>query len=103
MKEYIGTKIDVDTEHKSLKITQPVLVQSLKDEFNFKEVTAKPEVPAVASTHLLPNGPKLCGAEQMKYGSGIGKLLYLMKWLHPEIANSVCELTRFMTSHTQFV
>ena len=33
----------------------------------------------------------------MKYCSGVGKLLSLMKWLHPEIANSVCELTRFMT------
>ena len=97
MKEYIGTKIDVDTKHKSLKTMQPVLVQSLKDEFKFKEVTAKPEVPAVAGTHLLPNGPKLCGAEQMKYRSGVGKLLYLVKWSCPEIANSAHEPTRFMT------
>ena len=97
MKEYIGTKIDVDTMHKSLKITQLVLVQSLKDKFKFKEVTAKLEVPAVAGTHLHPSGPKLGGAEQTKYHSGVGKLLYLVKWSCPEIANSVHELTRFMT------
>ena len=65
MKEYIGTKIDVDTEHKSLKIMQLVLVQSLKDEFKSKEVTAKPEVPGVAGTRLLPNGPKLCGQSKL--------------------------------------
>ena len=97
MKEYIGTKIDVDTTCKSLKIMQQVLVQSLKDEFKFKEVTVKPEGPAIAGTHLLPNCPTLGGAEQMKYCSGVGKLLYLMKWSHPEIGNSVCELTKFMT------
>ena len=96
MKEYIGAKIDVDTMCKSLKITQLVL-QSLKDEFKFKEVTAKLEVPAIAGTHLLPNGPKLRGAEQTKYCSGVGELLYPIKWSCPEIVNSVCELTRFMT------
>ena len=48
-------------------------------------------------THLLPNGPKLSRDEQTKYHSGISKLLYLMKWSFPEIVNSVCELTRFMT------
>ena len=34
---------------------------------------------------------------QTRYHSGVGKLLYLVEWLHPEIANSVCELTQFMT------
>ena len=80
MQEYIGTKIDVDEKNKSLKITQLVFVQSLKDKFNFSEVNAKPEVPATVGTHLLLNGPKLHGEYQTKYCSGIGKLLYLMKW-----------------------
>ena len=97
MQEYIGTKIDVDEKNKSLKITQPVLVQSLKDKFTFSELNVKPEVPAIAGTHLLLNGPKLCGEDQTKYCSGIGKLLYLMRWSCPEVVNSVCELTRFMT------
>ena len=73
MQECIDAKIDVDKKTKSLKITQLVLVQSLKDEFKFKEVNAKPEVPAIAGTHLLPNGPKLSREEQTKYHSGIGK------------------------------
>ena len=36
-------------------------------------------------------------AEQMKYHSVVGKLLYLVKWSCPEITNIVHELTRFMT------
>ena len=35
---------------------------------------------------------------QTRYCSGVGKLLYLVKWYCPEIMNSVCELTRFMTN-----
>ena len=33
IKEYIGTKIDIDSGKCKLKITQPVLVRSLIDEF----------------------------------------------------------------------
>ena len=35
--------------------------------------------------------------EKMKYCSVVAKLLYLVKWSCPEIANSVHELTKFMT------
>ena len=55
------------------KITQPVLVQSLKDKFKFREANTKPEVPAIAGMHLLPNGPKLSREEQTKYCSGVIK------------------------------
>jgi hypothetical protein len=41
-------------------------------------------------------GDKLSMSEQRKYRSGVGKLLYLMQWSHPEIMNSVRELSRFM-------
>ena len=39
---------------------QPVLVQSLKDEFNFSEPNARLETPATAGTHLMASGLKLC-------------------------------------------
>ena len=97
MKECIGTKIDVDHATKSLKITQPVLVKSLIDEFTFDEPNAKPEVPATGDTHLMSKGPNLCAEAQTRYCSSVGKLLYLVKWYCPEIANSMHELTRLMT------
>ena len=96
MKECIGTKIDVNHATRSLKITQPILVKSLIDEFTFDEPNAKLEVPATGGTHLMSKGPSLCMETQMRYCSGVGKLLYLVKWSHPEIVNSMCELTQFM-------
>ena len=41
--------------------------------------------------------PSLCLEVQMRYCSGVGRLLILVKWLHTEIVNSMCELTWFMT------
>jgi hypothetical protein len=34
--------------------------------------------------------------EQSKYSLGVGNLLYLMKWSHPEIMNSTRDLSQFM-------
>ena len=97
MVEYIGTKIDIDSKKHELKITQPVLVQSLQDEFDFENPNNCPETPAPAGTHLMSIGQSLSPEKQTKYCSGVGKLLYLTKWSQPEIVNSVRELTRFMT------
>ena len=75
-----------------------MLVQSLQDEFDFKNPNNCPETPAPASTHLMVSGQPLSPEQQTKYHSGVGKLLlYLTKWSQPEIVNSVCALTQFMT------
>ena len=80
MVEYIGTKIDIDRKKRELKITQPVLVQSLQDEFDFENPNKCPETPALASTHLMASGQPLSPEKQTEYQSGVGKLLYLTKW-----------------------
>ena len=80
MIEYIGTKIDIDKMKRELKITQPVLVQSLRDEFDFENPNNCPTTPAPASTHLMVSGQTLSPEKQTKYHSGVGKLLYLTKW-----------------------
>ena len=77
MKEYIGTKVSIDQHNNTLLIMQPVLVQSLNDEFNFVEPNLKPEMPATAGTHLMNSGPKLCGAVQTRYCSGVGNCCIL--------------------------
>jgi hypothetical protein len=38
--------------------------------------------------------------DMKQYQAGVGKLLYLSRWSHPDISNSVCELSRF-TSRAQ--
>ena len=59
MVEYIGTKIDIDSKKHELKITQPVLVQSLPDEFNFENPNNRPDTPAPGSTQLMVSGQPL--------------------------------------------
>ena len=39
MNEYIGCKVDVDREKTTMKITQPVLLQSFEDKFQLPEKT----------------------------------------------------------------
>ena len=72
-------------------------MQSLNDEFNFAEPNSKSEMPATAGIHIMNSGPKLCSTVQTRYCSGMGKLLYLVKWSQLEIMNSIQELTHFIT------
>jgi hypothetical protein len=78
--EYIGCKLDKDMEGRTMKITQPVLVQSLRDAFELpdREYT----IPAPAGEVLRPDNPGdelLNPGGQTKYRSGIGKFLHLAK------------------------
>jgi Reverse transcriptase (RNA-dependent DNA polymerase) len=70
MKEYVGNKVDRDHKVKN---------------------------PAVPGTVLQPTENKLSPEDLFTYRSGTGKLLHLMKWSRPEIANSVRELSCYMT------
>jgi hypothetical protein len=99
--EYIGCKIERGEGW--MKLTQPVLLQSFEDEFNLPD-TKTPNTPA-APGEVLRSGTatSLMNKEmQMKYRSGTGKLLHLMKWSRPDILNSVRELSRFMTGATAY-
>jgi hypothetical protein len=95
LKEYIGCKIDYNKKEGSMKITQPVMIQSFEDKFNLPEGKA-------ANTPALPGSVLTAGQErdqvapeeQSTYRSGLGKLLYMMRWSRPEIQNAVRELSR---------
>ena len=56
--EYLGCKIDINKEEGSLKMTQPVLLQSYSDEFNLPETGRVSNIPAVAGSVLSPEVPK---------------------------------------------
>jgi hypothetical protein len=96
--KYISCKLDKDMEGRTMKITQPVLVQSLTDEFELPVREYK--IPAPAGEVLKPDDPGdelLDPGGQTKHRSGVGKLLHLAKWSRPDILNSVRELSKFMT------
>jgi hypothetical protein len=101
MTEFIGCKIDLDRSAKTMRLTQPVLLQSFSDEFDIGQ--QKADVPAKAGSMLSNTASDtkyLSPEKQREFRSGDGKLLHLAKWSRPEIKNAVRELTRGMTQAT---
>ena len=95
--DYIGCKVEVDREDRSVKFTQPVLVQSLVDEFEDIPQGKDPLTPAKPGDILLKSDDEKCHLgkeEHTRYRTGVGKLLYLAKHSRPDIANAVRELSR---------
>jgi Reverse transcriptase (RNA-dependent DNA polymerase) len=95
MKEYISCKVECSDG--SIKILQPVLLQSLKDEFEV-EASSKIGTPAAPGTVLRLGAQDLTPYQQFTYRSGVGKLIHLTKWSRPDILNAVRELARYMGS-----
>ena len=100
MDEYVGCKIDRNWADRSLKVTQPVLLQSYTDEFELPKEA--PAIPAEEGQILLPGDDidKVNVKEQSIFRSGVGKLMHMMRWSRPGILNAVRELSRFMTGPT---
>ena len=94
MNEYVGCKIEHNKEQRYIKITQPVLVQSLRDEFELPG-GATPTTPAAPGTILTEGETKLGSAKHSKYRSGVGKLIHLSKFSRPDVLNAVREVSRY--------
>lgn len=96
VEDYIGCKITIDHEERSVKFTQPVLVQSLNDEFEDIPQGVNPMTPARPGNILTKceESEKLSPEMHSRYRTGVGKLLYLAKNSRPDIANAVRELAR---------
>ena len=100
LKEYVGCKVDYDRDKRTIKLTQPVLLQSFEDEFKLPQ--ASPKTPAAPQTMLQDFEIKETDATaNMKtYRKGVGKLLYLMRWSRPDILNATREVSKFMRAAT---
>jgi hypothetical protein len=71
MKEYIGYKIGHDQEGGWMKITQPLLLQSLQDEFTLlNDVLVLPAVPGDVVTR---GDDDSTAGEKRYYRKGVGK------------------------------
>jgi hypothetical protein len=99
MEEYVGNKIDMC--ERTMKLTQPVLLQSFTDEFGVKG--SGEQLPAKPGQVLSKGEEKdvLSESMQKKYWSGVGKLRYLTTWSRPDILNAVREVSRFLQAPTQ--
>ena len=90
--EYLGNKVSMSNG--TLKLTQPVLIQSFKDEFQLPDQS--PTTPAVPSSQQRTGETPLEPDQVQKYRSAVGKLIHLMKWSRPDILNATRDLSRFM-------
>jgi len=101
MTEYIGCKIERSNTSRAIKITQPVLVQSLKDEFDLPD-GVPPTTPAKPGTTITkqPEEEPLNAEKHTNYRAGIGKLQHLVRNSRPDIGNAVCELSRQLVRPT---
>ena len=103
MKEYVGCKVR-RTGKRSLIMYQDDLINKI--EKNFGEHTRKMqeyEMPAGSGEHIKrpdEDEPKIGPEEQRKYRSGVGMLLYLVKFSRPDISNAVRELSKVMDGAT---
>ena len=102
MKEHVGCKIT--RTKNSVIITQPVLVQSLKDEFELHG--GNPVTPLPAGLMCQKgNQDELINKEQQKtFRSAVGKLIHMTRWSRPMELNPVREVSRLaqgaaMTQH----
>jgi hypothetical protein len=81
----------------TIKITQPVLVQKLEDEFDLPSGKA-PSTPAVAGQVLVRGDGTgaLEGAAVTKYRSGTAICMFMMQWSRPDIQNATRGCSRMM-------
>jgi hypothetical protein len=100
--EYVGNKITVTRDTNgigTIKFTQPVLIQKLKDQFELPNRKA-PSVPAVAGQELVrgDGSDALSLTEATKYRSGTAINMYVMQWSRPDIYNASRGLARQMSA-----
>jgi hypothetical protein len=96
LNDYIGCEVERDSKMGMLKLTQPVLVQSMQNEFQDVKQEKDPFTPAHPGSIRTKRDEesKLNSDMPTKYRSGVGKLMYLSKLTRPDIANAARDLAR---------
>ena len=92
--DFLGCKLTIDLKERSCLITQPVLIQSFKDEYKPSD-TAVP-LPANPGTVLRKAGEHdgIDKQLQKEYRGRVGRILHMAAWSRPDIANTTREVSR---------
>ena len=79
MKEHIRYRIDHSLKKRSLKITQPIIIQIFIDEF---DLLNRNLITLMPTGHITKKGEEyelINKKEQKTYQSGVGKMLHLSR------------------------
>jgi hypothetical protein len=102
--EYVGNRIEVKRGSDgiaTIKFTQPVLIQKLKDNWANLLTGKPPRTPAIAGQDLSRDdgsGSPLSPQHTTRFRSGAAINMYMMQWSRPDIFNATRGLTRLMHS-----
>ncbi len=97
LEEYVGNKIDYIGKD-AIQFTQNVLMQSSSNKFELPKRSYNMQAqPGTVPMKQVENGEVLSGEAQLILRFGIGKLMYHMQYLQPDIAQAVRDLARHMT------
>jgi Reverse transcriptase (RNA-dependent DNA polymerase) len=106
--DYLSCRIFVNYEKNPTFVMQPHLIKNLEDEFS-EEVNnlsnyGTPGTPRFKIVRPNDDVEKIDSKLQARYRSGVGMLLFLIKYSRPDLANVVRELSKCMdgASHAAY-
>ncbi len=102
--EFLGCKLTINESERKMWITQPKLIKSLREKFG-GHVSGRdvhtPGAPKTTVARPQPGDPLISASSQSMYRTGVGMLLYLVKYSRPEISNAVRELSKVLDGATE--
>ena len=104
LQDYLSCEIVIDDKREKVWIGQPHLIKKIENVFG-DLVRKLPDYKTPGTPHHRITKPKedatVLSEEEMKlYRTGVGMLLYLVKYSRPDIANAVRELSKGMKEAT---
>jgi Reverse transcriptase (RNA-dependent DNA polymerase) len=106
--DYLSCQIMTNLDNKTLFIMQPHLIKNLEVKFGAEIVNLNnygtPGTPRFKIVRPNENVDKIDPDLQARYRSGVGMLLFLIKYSRPDLANVMWELSKFMdaASHAAY-
>jgi hypothetical protein len=98
LSEYVGCTVVRDGDKKKLWMWQPDLITKLEEVFHDKintlQVYKTPAAPGEIIMKAKDESEKVDEATHSLFRSGVGMLLYLVKFSRPEISNAVREMAK---------
>ena len=100
MKDYLSCEIAYNKDETKAWVGQPHMIQKIEKEFgDLVKGLQKYQTPGTPGFHIVcpKEGDVVLDEEQQtKYRSGVGMVLYLIKYSRPDLANPVRELAKCM-------
>lgn len=105
LKDYLSCEIKLSDDRTKAWLGQPHLISNLQTKFGSRVMKMRNyKTPGTPSLNMVRNTDEtlaLSKEDQKLYRSGVGMLLYLVKYSRPDIANPVRELSKVLDSSTK--